>query len=154
MRRAGQHDFSAYDLVISSSQAVANGVLTSPNELHLSYVHTPARYAWDLQGQCLNASGITREIRGSLARIILHYFRLWDLCAASRVDSFVANSRFVAARIDKIYRRDAQVIYPPVDVDRLQVRDVKDDFYLTVARLVPYKRVDLLVEAFGKMAAA
>ena len=146
-----QFDFSAYDLVISSSHAVANGVLTGPNQLHLSYVYTPARYAWDLQEQYLNVSGITRGIRGSLARIILHYFRLWDLCAASRVDSYVANSQFVAARIGKIYRRAAQVIYPPVDVDSFRVRDVKDEFYLTVARLVPYKRVDLLVEAFGKM---
>ena len=145
-----QFDLSTYDLVISSSHAVAKGVITRPGQLHLSYVYTPSRYAWDLQAQYLSRSGFG-GLRGAAARILLHYFRLWDVCAANRVDSFATLSHFVAERIRKTYRREAQVIYPPVDVDRFSMSEAKDDFYVTVSRAVPYKRIDLLVDAFGQM---
>lgn len=146
-----QFDLSAYDLVLSSNHAVAKGVLTRPHQLHVSYVHTPIRYAWDLQHQYLQQAGLTRGAKSALTRLILHYLRLWDLAAAHRVDCFVANSRYVARRIWKTYRRPATVIYPPVAVDRFCWQQPRDDFYLTVSRCVPYKRVDLTVEAFNRL---
>ncbi len=146
-----QFDLSAYDLVLSSNHAVAKGVLTRPHQLHVSYVHTPIRYAWDLQQQYLQQAGLTQGAKGALTRLILHYLRLWDLAAAHRVDCFVANSRYVARRIWKTYRRPATVIYPPVAVDRFRWQQPRDDFYLTVSRCVPYKRVDLTVEAFNRL---
>jgi glycosyltransferase involved in cell wall biosynthesis len=146
-----QFDLSAYDLVISSSHAVAKGVLTHSKQLHISYVHTPMRYAWDLQEQYL-ANGHAKGIRGSLARALLHYMRLWDMRTANSVDVFVVNSSFVARRVWKIYRRQAAIVYPPVDVASFAIGRVRKPFYLTVSRLVPYKRVDLIVEAFSRLA--
>jgi len=146
-----QFDLSAYDLVVSSNHAVAKGVLTRPHQLHVSYVHTPIRYAWDLQQQYLQQAGLTSGAKSALTRLILHYLRLWDLAAAYRVDCFVANSRYVARRIWKTYRRPATVIYPPVAIDRFRWQQPRDDFYLTVSRCVPYKRVDLTVEAFNRL---
>jgi glycosyltransferase involved in cell wall biosynthesis len=146
-----QFDLSAYDLVVSSNHAVAKGVITRPHQLHVSYVHTPIRYAWDLQQQYLQQAGLTSGVKGGLTRLILHYLRLWDLAAAHRVDCFVANSRYVARRIWKTYRRPATVIYPPVAIDRFRWDRPREDFYLTVSRCVPYKRVDLTVEAFNQL---
>ncbi|MBW4654745.1 MAG: glycosyltransferase family 4 protein [Kaiparowitsia implicata GSE-PSE-MK54-09C] len=146
-----QFDLSRYDLVLSSSHAVAKGVLTRPDQLHLSYVHTPIRYAWDMQQQYLQGSGLSRGVRAIAAQTILHYLRLWDLATANRVDHFMANSQFVARRIWKTYRRRATVIYPPVAVDRFRPAAQRDEFYLTVARFVPYKRVDLIVQAFTQL---
>ncbi|PSR13767.1 glycosyl transferase [filamentous cyanobacterium CCP3] len=146
-----QFDLSAYDLVISSNHAVAKGVLTRPHQLHVSYVHTPIRYAWDLQQQYLQQAGLTSGAKSALTRLILHYLRLWDLAAAHRVDCFVANSHYVARRIWKTYRRPATVIYPPVAIDRFRWQQPREDFYLTVSRCVPYKRVDLTVEAFNRL---
>lgn len=146
-----QFDLSSYDIVISSSHAVAKGVLIHPHQLHVSYVHTPMRYAWDLQNVYLEHAGLSHGARGWLARILMHYLRLWDLRTANGVDLFVANSMFVARRIAKVYRRNAVVIHPPVDVDAFAVGERKEEFYLTVSRLVPYKRVDLIVEAFSRM---
>ncbi|AIP64133.1 glycosyltransferase family 4 protein [Burkholderia thailandensis] len=146
-----QFDLSGYDLILSSSYAVAKGVLNGPDQLHASYVHSPVRYAWDLQHQYLNEAGLARGLKSALARVLLHYIRNWDARSANGVDLLAANSRFVARRIRKTYRRDATVIYPPVDVDHLALRDTKDDFYLTTSRLVPYKRIDLIVEAFSHM---
>lgn len=143
-----QLDLRGYDLVISSSHAVAKGVLTSPDQLHISYVHTPMRYAWDLQHEYLQQTRLDRGLRGGLARWILHRMRSWDLASASRVDCFVANSDFIRRRIAKVYRRPADVIYPPVDVDAFTLGTVREDFYVSVSRLVPYKRVGLIVEAF------
>jgi glycosyltransferase involved in cell wall biosynthesis len=145
-----QFDLSGYDLVLSSSYAVAKGVLTGPDQLHVSYVHSPVRYAWDLQHQYLNEAGLARGPKSALARSLLHYIRNWDARSANGVDLLLANSRFVSRRIRKTYRRDARVVYPPVDVDHLTQRDDKDDFYLTASRLVPYKRIDLIVEAFSR----
>jgi glycosyltransferase involved in cell wall biosynthesis len=146
-----QFDLSAYDLVVSSNHAVAKGVLTRPHQLHISYVHTPIRYAWDLQHQYLQQAGLASGARSALTRLILHYLRLWDLAAAHRVDGFVANSHYVARRIWKTYRRPATVIYPPVAIDRFRWQQPRDDFYLTVSRCVPYKRVDLTVAAFNRL---
>jgi glycosyltransferase involved in cell wall biosynthesis len=145
-----QFDLSGYDLVLSSSYAVAKGVLTGPDQLHVSYVHSPVRYAWDLQHQYLNEAGLARGPKSLLARTLLHYIRNWDARSANGVDLILANSQFVGRRIRKTYRRDARVVYPPVDVEHLTRRDDKDDFYLTASRLVPYKRIDLIVEAFSR----
>ena len=146
-----QWDLRGYDLVISSSYAVAKGVLTGPEQLHLCYCHSPMRYAWDLQGQYLAEAGLLRGPKSWLARVLLHYLRLWDARTADGVDHFIANSRFVAKRIRKVYRREATVIYPPVDTTLFQPGTAKEDFYFTASRLVPYKRVDLLVEAFAEL---
>ncbi|WP_175693464.1 glycosyltransferase family 4 protein [Burkholderia ambifaria] len=145
-----QLDVSDYDLVISSSHAVAKGVLTGPDQMHISYVHSPIRYAWDLQHQYLEQSNLTHGPKSLLARMILHYIRNWDTRTANAVDGFVANSAFIARRIRKVYHRDAAVIFPPVDVDGFSLNEVKDDFYLTASRMVPYKKIDLIVEAFSR----
>lgn len=146
-----QFDLSRYDVVISSNHAVAKGVITRADQLHISYVHTPIRYAWDLQWQYLEQTGLKQGVKGLLTRLILHYLRLWDLASANRVDCFVANSHFIARRIWKTYRRRAHVIYPPVAVHRFQANQTRDGFYLIVSRFVPYKRVDLAVEAFNQL---
>lgn len=146
-----QFDLSSYDLVISSSYVVAKGVLTTADQLHISYVHSPIRYAWDLYFQYLKQGRLERGPRSWLARLILHYLRLYDTTTASRPDVLVANSRHVARRIWKTYRRRARVIYPPVDTAAFGPDGPKDDYYVTVSRLVPYKRVDLIVQAFARM---
>ena len=144
-----QLDLSSYDVIISSSHAVAKGVLTGPDQLHICYCHTPIRYAWDLQHQYLRAAGLTWGIKSLLARYILHYIRLWDTRTANGVDQFIANSAYIARRIKKVYGRKAIVIHPPVDLDAFTMHTVKEDFYLTASRMVPYKRIDLVVEAFS-----
>jgi glycosyltransferase involved in cell wall biosynthesis len=146
-----QLDVSGYDVVLSSSHAVAKGVLTGPDQVHICYVHSPIRYAWDLQHQYLQESGLTRGLKSMLARTILHYMRQWDLRTANGVDHFIANSEFIARRIWKVYRREAKVIYPPVDVDAFSFSEKKQDYYLAASRLVPYKKMDLIVEAFAGM---
>lgn len=146
-----QLDLSPYDLVISSNHAVAKGVLTGPDQLHISYVHSPIRYAWDLQHQYLRESGLNRGLKGWLAKWLLHKMRIWDTRTANGVDHFVANSHFIARRIKKVYGREADVIYPPVDIAEFSMVENKEEFYLTASRLVPYKKMDLIVEAFSKM---
>ena len=146
-------DISAYEIVISSSHAVAKGVVTNKNQLHLSYVHTPMRYAWDMREEYLRAAGLDRGPLGWTARFVLERLRRWDARSARRVDVFVANSSHVAQRIKRAYGRDAEVLYPPVDVAGFPLHEEKDAFYLTVSRLEGYKRVDLLVEAFSRDAA-
>ena len=144
-------DLSGYDLVISSSYAVAKGVLTGPDQLHLCYCHSPVRYAWDLQELYLRQTGQSKGWRGFLARALLHYIRLWDNRAPNGVDAFAANSRFIQRRIWKVYRRRSHVIYPPVKIEETSaIDDVKSErtFFMSLGRLVPYKRVDLLVETF------
>nr|WP_241023959.1 glycosyltransferase family 4 protein [Burkholderia sp. Ac-20365] len=143
-----QLDLSAYDLVISSSHAVAKGVLTGPNQMHISYVHSPIRYAWDLQHQYLRESQLTAGVKSAMARVLLHYIRGWDSRSANGVDHLLANSKFIARRIRKAYQRDATVIYPPVDLSHMPIRESKEDFYVTASRMVPYKRIDLIVKAF------
>ena len=146
-----QFDVNDHDVIVSSSYAVAKGVLTRADQLHISYVHSPIRYAWDLHQEYLREGGLKTGAKGMLAKMILHYMRLFDASSANRVDLFLANSQHVARRIWKTYRRRAQVIYPPVDVERFELKEEKEDFYLTMSRLVPYKRIDLIVEAFSQM---
>jgi glycosyltransferase involved in cell wall biosynthesis len=145
-----QFDLTDHDVVVSSSYAVAKGVITRADQLHVSYVHSPIRYAWDLYHDHLREGNLS-GLSGAIARIVLHYLRLYDVTTAPRVDLFVANSKHVARRIWKTYRRPAQVIYPPVDVERFSLRTKKEDYYLTMSRLVPYKRVELIVKAFSEM---
>jgi len=145
-----QFDLSGYDVVLSSSHAVAKGVLTHSNQLHIAYVHTPIRYAWDLYHQYLRESGLDRGLKGMLAKYFLHKIRLWDAITANRVDHYVANSRYIARRIKKTYGKPSDVIYPPVDVDKFTLCEAKEDFYLTASRMVPYKKIDLIVEAFSQ----
>ena len=130
---------------------MANGVIISPDQLHVSYVHTPIRYAWDLQHQYLKESGLKWGLKAWIVRCVMHYMRLWDLAAASRVDVFLTNSNYIARRIWKCYRRESHVIFGPTDVDTFEMREKKEDFYLTASRLVPYKRVDLIARAFSAM---
>jgi glycosyltransferase involved in cell wall biosynthesis len=145
-----QLDLSGYDLVISSHHAVAKGVLTGPDQMHVSYVHSPMRYAWDLQHQYLSQAGMDRGLRGLYARWLFARLRLWDVSSAHQVDHFVANSSYVARRIKKAYRREATVIHPPVDVSRFKMQSEKDDFYLLACRFVPYKRAEIVVESFAR----
>jgi glycosyltransferase involved in cell wall biosynthesis len=192
-----QFDLRGFDLVISSSHAVAKGVLTGPDQLHVCYCHSPIRYAWDLQHEYLEQVGVGGSLKGWLVRWLLHRIRLWDVRTANGVDGFVANSRFIARRIAKVYGRTAQVVHPPVETaaftppaeqgpaprngdrtvpwpapvgpgasvgsqddavdasgggaDPSTVRTAEGEFYLTVSRLVPYKRVALIAEAFSHM---
>jgi len=143
-------DLSEYDIVLSSSHAVAKGVITGPDQLHICYCHSPIRYAWDCQHQYLRQAGLHKGVLSLYARATLHYLRLWDVRTANGVDQFVANSNFVARRIKKVYQRPSRVIHPPVDVESFPFQDKKDDYYLTASRLVPYKRIDLIVEAFAR----
>lgn len=146
-----QLDVSKYDLVISSSHAVAKGVMTGPDQVHISYVYSPIRYAWDLQHQYLEEAGIDKGIKGVIARLILHYIRIWDYRTANGVDYFIGDSEFIARRINKVYGRNADVIYPPVDVTAFDFCSEKENFYLTASRMVPYKKMKLIVEAFNQM---
>ncbi|MBE9079588.1 glycosyltransferase [Romeria aff. gracilis LEGE 07310] len=146
-----QFDLAEYDLVISSHHAVAKGVITRPDQLHISYVHTPMRYAWEFQLAYLRQSGLNRGLKSAATRLTLHYLRLWDIASANRADGLIANSQYVARRIWKTYRRPAEVIYPPVAIERFRADLPRDRFYLTVSRFVPYKRVDLTIEAFNQL---
>lgn len=146
-----QLDLRDYDIILSSSHAVAKGVLAAPHQLHVCYCHTPMRYAWDLTFDYLDGSKAGRGIRGIFARYLLHRLRQWDVISANRVDYFIANSRHTARRIWRCYRRQAEVIYPPVNIDRFALETRKQDFYLTVSRLVPYKKVSLIVKAFNRL---
>lgn len=146
-----QFDLSGYDLVLSSSHAVAKGVITGPDQLHISYVNSPMRYAWDLQHQYLKDSGLDSGVKGWVAKWLLHKMRIWDVRTANGVDCFIANSQFIRRRIGKAYRRNAAVIYPPVEVSRFSLHENKEDFYLAASRLVPYKKMNLIAEAFTAM---
>jgi Glycosyl transferases group 1 len=146
-----QFDLSQYDLVISSSHAVAKGVLTGPDQCHICMCYSPMRYAWDLQHQYLNETGLNKGLKGWVAKYLLHRLRIWDLRTAHGVDQFIAISHFIARRIEKVYRRKAQVIYPPVALDAFTLGEKKTDYYLTASRLVPYKKIDLIVKSFAQM---
>ncbi len=146
-----QFDLQDYDLVLSSSHAFAKGVLTGPNQLHVAYVHAPMRYGWEYQHQYLRQSGLERGLRGALAHCVLHYLRLWDARTANPVDHFIANSKYIARRIDKIYRRPSAVVYPPVDVAGFALQSAKEDYYLAVSRFAPYKHTETIVEAFREL---
>tara|TARA_Y100001968_G_scaffold260578_1_gene248196 strand:+ start:3174 stop:4391 length:1218 start_codon:yes stop_codon:yes gene_type:complete len=146
-----QLDLEEYPLVISSSHLVAKGILTSPNQLHVSYIHTPVRYAWDQMNIYLKRSFLAKLGLGPLIRLQLHSLRQWDQLSSSRVDYLIANSNFTAKRIWKYWRRNSEVLHPPVNVNRFEWNKPRQDFYLSVCRLVPNKRVDLLVRAFNRL---
>lgn len=145
-----QFNLEEYDLILSSSHCVAKGVLTHSNQLHISYMHTPVRYAWDLYFRYLQESNLDKGLKSVLAKYFLHKLRLWDISTINRVDHYIANSHYIAQRIQKVYGKQADVIYPPVDVKKFTLCENKEDFYLTASRLVPYKKIDLIVETFSK----
>lgn len=146
-----QFDLSKYDLILSSSHAVAKGVITGPDQLHICMCYSPIRYAWDLQHQYLRESGLNKGFKGWLAKLSLHKIRLWDLRTTNGVDKFIAISGFIARRIHKVYRRESVIIYPPVYVGEFSaLPKSKEDFYFTSSRMVPYKKIDLIVETFSK----
>ncbi|MBU7582487.1 MAG: glycosyltransferase [Nostoc sp. TH1S01] len=146
-----QLDLRQYDVILSSSHAVAKGVLTTPDQLHICYCHSPMRYAWDLTFDYLRQSKLGRGLPGWLTKYLLHQLRQWDVLSANRVDYFIANSQHTARRIWRCYRREATVIYPPVNVEAFPLFLQKENFYLTVSRLVSYKQVSLIVQAFNKL---
>ncbi len=146
-----QLDVSGYDLVLTSSHAVAKGVLTGPGQVHVCYVHSPMRYAWDLQHQYLREAAMETGLKGAYTRRLLHRMRMWDRSSALNPDVVVANSAYIGQRIRKAWRRDSIVVHPPVDVDRFALSAAKEDFYLVASRMVPYKRVELIAEAFRRM---
>ncbi|MBD2494510.1 glycosyltransferase [Nostoc sp. FACHB-280] len=146
-----QLDLRQYDVILSSSHAVAKGVLTTPDQLHICYCHSPMRYAWDLTFDYLRQSKLGSGLPGWLTKYLLHQLRQWDVLSANRVDYFIANSQHTARRIWRCYRREAKVIYPPVNVEAFPLFLQKENFYLTVSRLVSYKQVSLIVQAFNKL---
>lgn len=149
-------DVPGYDLVISSSHAVAKGVLTTTDQLHICYCHSPMRYAWDLREEYLAQSGLGAGLKGMIVRRMLNRLRDWDRMSAARVQCFVANSDFIRERISRCYGRDATVIYPPVDVgffspDMMVLNPAQRDYYVTGSRWVPYKHIDAIVAAFQNL---
>lgn len=147
-----QLDVTAYDLVISSHHSVAYGVLSRPGQVHVSYVHSPMRYAWDLQHEYLRTARLDRGLLGMIARRTLHKMRIWDYAAAQRPDAIATNSAFIAERLLKTHRRRAKVIHPPVAVEgKCEPVRERGGYYLSLGRLVPYKRADLLARAFARM---
>ncbi|BAZ42332.1 group 1 glycosyl transferase [Calothrix sp. NIES-4101] len=146
-----QLDLRDYDVILSSSHTVAKGILTTPEQLHICYCHSPMRYAWDLTFDYLRQSNLGHGVAGWMARYLLHRLRQWDVLSANRVDYFIANSQHTARRIWRCYRREAAVIYPPVNVDNFPFSAEKEDFYLIVSRLVSYKQVSLIVQAFNEL---
>lgn len=143
-----QFDLRHYELIVSSSSAVAKGIISSPDQLHVCYCHSPMRYAWDLQEHYLKHTGLSSGIRSTFIRFVLHKLRIWDVVSSNRVDAFISNSAYIGERIRKTYRRESTVINPPVNINRFQIEHNKEDFYLAASRQVPYKRIDLIVEAF------
>lgn len=141
-------DLTSYDLVLSSSHVCAKGVIPAPEALHLCYCHTPARYAWDLGFLYLRR---LNPLLRAYAAAVMHRLRVWDVTTSARVDHFIANSDFVAQRIRRYYRRSATVIYPPVETSFFTPGEGSGDYYLVVSRLTAYKRVDLAVEALGRL---
>ncbi|WP_264535686.1 glycosyltransferase [Flavobacterium sp. N1736] len=146
-----QFDLSNYDLIISSSSAVAKGVRTKKNQLHICYCHSPMRYVWDLQEQYLQDAGLNKGLKGWYAKYVLNKIKKWDLANSQNVDFFIANSNYVAQRIKRIYNRESTVIYPPVDVDFFELEENKENYYFTSSRLVSYKKVQLIVETFNEL---
>lgn len=146
-----QLDLSDYDIIISNSHSIAKGVIATPDQFNICYCHSPMRYAWDMQFEYLKEAELSRGVRSWIVRYVLHKMRLWDSVASKRVDSFIANSSYIKRRISKAYRRDSVVIHPPVDVSGFSLVENKDDYFLTASRLVPYKKIELIVKSFGYM---
>ncbi|MCS7245960.1 MAG: glycosyltransferase [candidate division WOR-3 bacterium] len=143
-----QINLSKYDIIISSSHSYIKGVLKQSHQIHICYCHTPIRYSWDLYFQYMESINLFFRI---LSAYFLHKIRIWDYISAQRIDYFIANSNFVANRIKKIYNKPAHVIYPPVEIEKFEVETKKEDFYITIGRMVPYKKIDVIVKAFSKL---
>lgn len=143
-------DLREYDLVISDPSAFAKGVITSTNTLHISYCHTPTRYLWDYAHQYINELPYNKYFKKVIS-LMLNFIRIWDLAAADRVDYYIANSKTVRRRIAKYYRRDSEVVYPPVEIQNFSVSPDIGDYFLIGGRLSPYKRVDIVIEAFKEL---
>jgi glycosyltransferase involved in cell wall biosynthesis len=146
-----QFDVTQFDAVISSSAAFSRGVLTRPDQPHLCYVHSPIRYAWDEQFSYLREAGLGFGPKGLLFRYLLHKLRTWDARTANGPDLMLANSSYVRARVRRVYGRESRVVFPPVEVDRFALVEDKDDYYVTASYMTPYKRTDLVIEAFNRM---
>jgi len=144
------YDLSKYDIVISDSSGLAKGVITLPHTLHIDYCHTPTRYLWSDHNTVIDRLERTFLVR-RMSQAFKSYLRTWDRLAADRVDFFIANSKFVSQRIQKFYRRDSEVIYPPVDISKYSVSHTDGGYFLIMSRLRPYKQVDLAVRAFNKL---
>ena len=146
-----EFDFSEYDIVISSSNSFAHGVITGPKTFHLSYCHSPMRYAWDYTNEYLKENKIGYGLKGIFVRRTLHKLRIWDKVASYRVDGWIANSSNVQKRIKKYYNTDSTVIYPPVPIEEIEfTENIPDDYYLIVSRIEPYKKIDLVIKAFNE----
>lgn len=139
-----------YDLILSSSHCVAKGIIPGPNVLHVSYMHSPMRYVWDMYDDYFGKDRV-HPIIARVAPFFASYLRAWDVASSARVDHFIANSRHVARRIKKYYRREASVIHPPVDFEKFRVAEKTEDYYLIVSALVSYKRIDLAIEALNRL---
>ena len=146
-----QFDFSEYDLVLSSSFSACKGVLTRPDQIHISYVYSPVRYAWDLYHQYLKEAKLESGLKSIIIKWMLFKFRNWDAGTANRPDYYIAISHYIAKRIKKLYDKEAIVIYPPVNCDKFTIGNTTDEYYFTTSRMVPYKKMDLIVEAFKHM---
>lgn len=144
-------DLTSYDLVISSSSCVAKGVLISPDQLHVCMCYSPVRYAHDLKFQYLNQSYPRSAVKRFLASIFLHKLRIWDVVSSNSVDHFISISNYISKRINKAYRRNSDVIYPPVFVEDFRFQENKSDYYIVACRLVPYKMVPMIIDAFRQM---
>jgi glycosyltransferase involved in cell wall biosynthesis len=143
-------DVSKYDLVVSDSASFAKGVITQSKALHLCYCHTPTRYLWDDSHKYIRDFSYPGLIKKAIP-FFMNYLRVWDSAAAQRPEKFIANSHFIASRIEKYYRAGAKVIYPPINTDLFYVSEKADDFFLVVARLLSYKRVDIAIKAFNSL---
>ncbi len=146
-----QFNFSEYDLVLSSSFSACKGVLTRPDQIHISYVYSPVRYAWDLYHQYLKEAKLESGLKSIIIKWMLFKFRNWDAGTANRPDYYIAISHYIAKRIKKLYDKEAIVIYPPVNCDKFTIGNTTDEYYFTTSRMVPYKKMDLIVEAFKHM---
>ena len=142
-------DLSNYDLVISDTSSFAKGVITTSHTLHICYCHTPTRYLWSDTHQYINELKYNKYFKKVIS-LVLNYIRMWDRLAADRVDEYIANSRFVAGRIKKYYKRESTVIYPPVETEQFKIAAEVGDYFLIGGRLAPYKRVDIVIEAIKK----
>ena len=146
-----QFDLRGYDVIISSSHCVAKGILKKENQLHICYCHSPIRYAWDMYNEYLEGSGLQKGIKGWLVRYLLHRVRKWDLLSSFRVNYFISNSDYVGKRIKETYRRHSTTIHPNIDISHFELCEKKHDYYLASSRLVSYKKIDIVIEAFNQM---
>lgn len=146
-----QFDLRGYDVVISSSHCVAKGVLTKEDQLHICYCHSPIRYGWDMYQEYLEEAHLLKGLKSWMVRYMLHRIRKWDMLSSFRVDYYISNSDYIGRRIKETYRRDSITIHPPIDISRFESCENKQDFYLTSSRLVSYKKIDVVIEAFNQM---